>query len=111
LPALLPAVSRDYSGPHLSGALTLEFVQSMLAEFKAQRQIHRKYAYRIIIEAVQLLQALPTVVDLEVPKDRHITVCGDVHGTNQCLPGYHRHHHHLFTAHQTITHAVLIVPI
>jgi serine/threonine-protein phosphatase 5 len=75
-------VSRDYSGPHLTGPLTLELVQSMLDEFKAQRQIHRKYAYRIIVDAIAVLAALPTVVDIEVPKDRHITVCGDVHGTH-----------------------------
>ena len=32
------------------------------------------------LQALLILKQLPTVIDIEVPADNHITVCGDVHG-------------------------------
>lgn len=32
------------------------------------------------MQARQLFQKLPALVDVDVPDDKHFTVCGDVHG-------------------------------
>jgi serine/threonine-protein phosphatase 5 len=32
------------------------------------------------VQAYEHLKSLPTLVDVPVPQDGHITVCGDVHG-------------------------------
>jgi hypothetical protein len=34
----------------------------------------------ICLQARQLLRELPSLVDIDIPSDRHFTVCGDVHG-------------------------------
>lgn len=33
-----------------------------------------------LLQARQLLKALPSLVEVTVPSDAHFTVCGDVHG-------------------------------
>merc|ERR1719174_1227596 len=52
----------------------------MMEEFREQRQIHRRYAFAIILQALELFKAAPTLVDLTVEEGKHITVCGDTHG-------------------------------
>jgi serine/threonine-protein phosphatase 5 len=32
------------------------------------------------LQARQQLRELPSLVDIDIPSDRHFTVCGDVHG-------------------------------
>ena len=81
-------VEVDYSGPRMDPhpsvegrhIVTEEFVENMIAAFKAQQTIHRRYAFEIVLAAGDVLRSLPTVVDVEVSDDTHITVCGDVHG-------------------------------
>lgn len=34
----------------------------------------------VFLQALLILKKLPTVIDVDIPADRHITVCGDVHG-------------------------------
>ena len=44
----IAVVDNSYDGPHLEdGRVTLEFVQQLLARFKDQKKIHRKYAYTV----------------------------------------------------------------
>lgn len=33
-----------------------------------------------VLQARDLLRQLPSLVDIDIPSDRHFTVCGDVHG-------------------------------
>lgn len=79
-------VEDSYKGPRMQedGAggytITEEFVLAMLEEFKEQRLIHRRFAFQILLQARQLLRELPSLVDIDIPADRHFTVCGDVHG-------------------------------
>lgn len=47
-----------------------------------------RYAYQIVLQIREMLQALPSHVDIQVPNGRHFTVCGDVHG--QVKPSRHR---------------------
>ena len=39
-----------------------------------------RYAYQIVLQAREMLRALPSLVDVTVPDGNRFTVCGDVHG-------------------------------
>lgn len=39
-----------------------------------------RYAFQIVLQTKDLLQTLPSLVDINVPNGNHFTVCGDVHG-------------------------------
>lgn len=39
-----------------------------------------RYAFQIVLQTKEMLQALPSLVDITVPNGKHFTVCGDVHG-------------------------------
>ncbi|KAL4858796.1 Serine/threonine-protein phosphatase 5 [Chlorella vulgaris] len=79
-------VDSSYQGPRMeageSGQLqvSLEFVQGMLAAFKEEQLIHRRYAFEIILQAQAILKSLPSLVDIHVPPGGELTVCGDTHG-------------------------------
>lgn len=40
----------------------------------------RKYALEILYKVREIFKAEPSVVDVSIPEDKHVTVCGDVHG-------------------------------
>lgn len=70
-----------YQGPNLEdGKVTLDFMKQLMAYFKDGKKLHRKYAYQILIDVKALLQTFPTLVEITVPVDGKITVCGDIHG-------------------------------
>ncbi|KAL9645555.1 hypothetical protein ABK040_000618 [Willaertia magna] len=74
-------VENSYDGVKLEkDIVTLEFVEDMIKRFKNQKQIHVKYAYEILIMASKLLRNEKSLFRINVPKDKHITVCGDTHG-------------------------------
>ncbi|XP_020884516.1 serine/threonine-protein phosphatase 5 isoform X1 [Arabidopsis lyrata subsp. lyrata] len=74
-------VEPQYSGARIEGEeVTLDFVKTMLEDFKNQKTLHKRYAYQIVLQTRQILLALPSLVDIPVPNGKHITVCGDVHG-------------------------------
>ncbi|KAK9806971.1 hypothetical protein WJX72_009035 [[Myrmecia] bisecta] len=79
-------VEESYTGPRMSGdnekgyQLTLDFAKAMLEHFREQKSIHRRFAFQIILQAREILKALPSLVDVPVAQGGHITVCGDVHG-------------------------------
>jgi serine/threonine-protein phosphatase 5 len=70
-----------YTGPKFeAGAITEEFVKAMIEEFRLQRKIHKKYVYQILQLSKQILSELPTLVDITIPDEGKMTVCGDIHG-------------------------------
>ena len=79
-------VEDSYTGPRMKGSneegytIDLDFVQAMLNEFKEQRLIHKRFAYEILLKSQALFKAEASLVDITIPSDEHITVCGDVHG-------------------------------
>ncbi|GAB4818900.1 hypothetical protein N2152v2_005946 [Parachlorella kessleri] len=79
-------IEDTYKGPRMEvdaegqPYITLGFIKAMLEEFKAERLIHKRYAFQIVLEAQRLLKALPSLVEVDVPADKHLTVCGDTHG-------------------------------
>ena len=58
----------------------MDFVLEMVEAFKAGKKIHKRYAYVIILGALEHLRQLPNVVRIDVPQNEKFTVCGDVHG-------------------------------
>ncbi|KAL4622315.1 serine/threonine-protein phosphatase 5 isoform X2 [Castanea sativa] len=74
-------VEPQYSGARIDGdVVTLDFVKKMMDDFKNQKCIHKRYAFQIVLQMRDMLRALPSLVDINVPHGNHFTVCGDVHG-------------------------------
>uniref|UniRef100_H2Z6Q4 Serine/threonine-protein phosphatase n=1 Tax=Ciona savignyi TaxID=51511 RepID=H2Z6Q4_CIOSA len=74
-------VEDSYSGPHIpEDGIDPAFMENLVQTFKKQGKLHRRYAYKILLEVKQILASLPSLVDIVVEKDNKLTVCGDVHG-------------------------------
>ncbi|CAN4103147.1 unnamed protein product [Withania somnifera] len=74
-------VEPQYTGARIEGdVVTLDFVKKMLDDFKNQKNLHKRYAYQIVLQTREMLRALPSLVDIVVPEGKPFTVCGDVHG-------------------------------
>nr|GMD84247.1 serine/threonine-protein phosphatase 5 isoform X2 [Ipomoea batatas] len=74
-------VEPQYTGARIEGdVVTLDFVKKMMDDFKNQKNLHKRYAYQIVLQTREMLRSLPSLVDVEVPQGKHFTVCGDVHG-------------------------------
>ncbi|XP_016165799.1 serine/threonine-protein phosphatase 5 [Arachis ipaensis] len=74
-------VEPQYSGARIEGdVVTLDFVKKMMDDFKNQKCLHKCYAFQIVLQTREMLKALPSLVDINVPDGKHFTVCGDVHG-------------------------------
>lgn len=73
-------VEESYNGPRLDGPINPEFMKEMIETFKDQKLIHKKYAFKILLEIYQFFKNESTLVDITVPPSKKFTVCGDVHG-------------------------------
>ncbi|CAJ1964431.1 unnamed protein product [Sphenostylis stenocarpa] len=74
-------VEPQYSGARIEGdVVTLDFAKKMMEDFKNQKFLHKRYAFQIVLQTREVLQSLPSLVDIHVPNGKHFTVCGDVHG-------------------------------
>ncbi|KAH7861299.1 hypothetical protein Vadar_024351 [Vaccinium darrowii] len=74
-------VESQYSGARIEGdVVTLDFVKKMMDDFKNQKCLHKRYAFQIVLQTREMLRALPSLVDINIPNGKHFTVCGDVHG-------------------------------
>jgi len=73
-------VEGSYSGPKPSWPLTHSAVLEIAEHLKAQRQLHKKFVFQILLELKSKLAALPSLVDVPIPDGTHINVCGDTHG-------------------------------
>lgn len=74
-------VASSYDGPVYSkGGITAEFCKQLMEWQRQEKTIAKKYAYAIVMDMIDLLKSRTTLVDIDVPEDGEITVCGDVHG-------------------------------
>ena len=74
-------IEDDYSGPQMvDGKVTKEFMEEMIKVFKDGKRLHKKYAYKILLDIKELFEALPTLIDISVAEDEKFTICGDIHG-------------------------------
>ncbi|KAJ3693881.1 hypothetical protein LUZ60_009361 [Juncus effusus] len=74
-------VEPQYTGARIEGEkVTLDFVKKMMDDFKNQKCLHKRYAYQVVLQARELLKAMPSLVEVSIQNGNHFTVCGDVHG-------------------------------
>lgn len=74
-------VDGGYEGPiYDRTAMSADFCLHLMDWQKQQKNIAKKYAYEMVLDMVALLRSVGTLVDIEVPEDGEMTVCGDVHG-------------------------------
>lgn len=75
------AIEDEYTGPKLvDGKVTLEFMQDLLEWYRNQNKLHRKYAYKILLDVKSWFMAQPSLIDITIPEDSKFTICGDIHG-------------------------------
>lgn len=75
------AIEDEYTGPALEdGKVTLKFMLDLMKTYKEQGKLHRKYAYKILLDVKQLFMSQPSLVDITVGDDEKFTICGDIHG-------------------------------
>ena len=54
---LCQGVESDYTGPTLeNGKVTLGFMKDLMAAYKEQKRLHKKYAYQVYCNNVQKLK-------------------------------------------------------
>lgn len=74
-------IEDDYSGPRLEdGKVTERFMEELIDHYTQQKKLHRRYAYKILLDVKEYLKSLPSLVDIPVDDEEKFTVCGDVHG-------------------------------
>lgn len=74
-------VESSYEGPiYRTGEISEEFCKELMEWQRKEKTIAKKYAYKIVMDAIEMLKGLSTLIDIEVPESGEITVCGDVHG-------------------------------
>eukprot|EP00854_Cymbomonas_tetramitiformis_P011971 gene11971-14143_t len=77
-------VGATYRGPHITeeAGVTLAFVSELIAFLQEDPDhcLHEQYAWRLIEMGKQVLALEPTLVDIDVRGEGHLTVVGDLHG-------------------------------
>ncbi|RKP24447.1 Metallo-dependent phosphatase-like protein [Syncephalis pseudoplumigaleata] len=74
-------VEDSYDGPRIKPeGIDSEFVDGMIARFREEKKIHKKYAYQIVLAVRQYFLEQPSLVDVDIPANHTLTICGDVHG-------------------------------
>lgn len=73
-------VDADYDGVRLGDEMTQEFIDDMIERFKTGKKIHKKYVYQIVLAVKKIVYDEPTMVEVDIPEDATLTVCGDTHG-------------------------------
>lgn len=73
-------VPDTYKGPHLPEQITPAWVQELMATFRSQNSLHKKYAVSIIQRVRTLLSTYKSLIRIGVPPNVEFNVCGDVHG-------------------------------
>ena len=76
-------VEPSYSGPNIGEeGVTAEFMSQLIENYRDGKSVnlHKKYAFQIILGVKKIFEANATLVDIEVPADSKFTVCGDIHG-------------------------------
>ncbi|XP_071507898.1 serine/threonine-protein phosphatase 5-like [Diadema antillarum] len=74
-------IEDEYTGPALENdKVTKDFMVQLLDHFKNQKILHRRYAYTILMQILEVFKKLPSLCDITVPEGSKFTICGDIHG-------------------------------
>ncbi|KAJ1329230.1 serine/threonine-protein phosphatase 5 [Microdochium nivale] len=74
------AIEPDYDGVQIKNEMTQEFIDDMIERFKNGKKIHKKFVYQIVIAVKNIVYEEATMVEVTIPDDVQLTVCGDTHG-------------------------------
>ncbi|XP_066593853.1 serine/threonine-protein phosphatase 5 [Prorops nasuta] len=75
------AIEDEYTGPKLEdGKVTPEFMKDLIMWYWNQNKLHRKYAYKILLDVKVWFMAQPSLVEIAIPDESKFTICGDIHG-------------------------------
>ncbi|XP_049460466.1 serine/threonine-protein phosphatase with EF-hands 2-like [Epinephelus fuscoguttatus] len=73
-------VPDSYTGPHLTFPMTFCGVSKLVEAFKHKQQLHARYVLQLLGETWRNLRGLPNISQVSSCHDKHITICGDLHG-------------------------------
>jgi len=74
-------IEDNYNGPQLKdGKVTQDFMTDLMKHYKEEKKLHKKYAYKILLDVKAYLSTQPSMVDVSIPEGNKFTVCGDIHG-------------------------------
>ncbi|KAK2712350.1 hypothetical protein QYM36_011140 [Artemia franciscana] len=74
-------VEDSYDGPRIAEeGITPKFMEDLMKHFKEQKRLHRRYAYKILLDIKEYFMAKPSLIDVSIPESSKFTVCGDIHG-------------------------------
>lgn len=74
-------IEDGYTGPVLENdKVTLKFMLDLMETYKAQGKLHRKYAYKILLDVKELFMTQDSLVHIKIEEKAKFTVCGDIHG-------------------------------
>lgn len=75
-------VESTYAGPVLTDEkdITLEWVINLMNYLKEEKRFHKRYLIKMIKLLIAHYKKMPSLIDINVPENSYITVCGDVHG-------------------------------
>lgn len=75
------SIEDNYSGPNLEdGRVTLNFMKELIKTYREQGKLHKKHAYKILLDVKKYLEKQPTLVYINIKPGEIFTVCGDIHG-------------------------------
>ena len=75
-------VEESYKGPVVTSRedITTEWVLELMEYFKAEKKLHKKYVVMLINFLMDAVKDQDALVDIDVPEEIDITLCGDTHG-------------------------------
>mmetsp|Transcript_1260 Transcript_1260/g.1215 ORF Transcript_1260/g.1215 Transcript_1260/m.1215 type:complete len:357 (+) Transcript_1260:18-1088(+) len=75
-------VEESYNGPVITSRedINVEWVLALMQHFKEEKKLHKKYVVMLINFLMDSTKEQDALVDIEVPEDGDITICGDTHG-------------------------------
>jgi len=75
-------VEESYTGPVCEKAedVNAEWVVNLMNHFKDEKKLHKKYVVKLLLFLIDIVKEQKALVDIEVPEDVDITICGDTHG-------------------------------
>lgn len=73
-------VDDSYDGVRLGNEMTQEFIDDMIERFRNGKKIHRKYAFQIVKNVLDIIKNEPTMMEIDVEEGTTLTICGDTHG-------------------------------
>mmetsp|Transcript_36378 Transcript_36378/g.85340 ORF Transcript_36378/g.85340 Transcript_36378/m.85340 type:complete len:561 (+) Transcript_36378:46-1728(+) len=78
----LPGPEPGYTGPHYEGAasITDDFISSLISMQEQGILLPKKYAYRMVLDVIDLLRREATFPEVNVVPGQTLTVVGDLHG-------------------------------